>query len=239
MTANPCFGRLLSKLGFVVRHLLGRVSLPGRGWAKRDDHCLLMVRCTSGGWYLVDIAFGDSSRTPIPLTSPRSEFPAIVEEPSVLDADWIQREANTTDVAGHHYIRNLTEHDQGPGHLLYAVTKDTGRTAPFVLYGFNLERRSWPEDFAEVYDFLIRSPESIFTNVLVCTLALPYGRVSVNAREVVTFDSRTGIRTKSSYHSLEELSFILQTHFGMNMSSLVSGRLVKPLLELSSVALVS
>jgi N-hydroxyarylamine O-acetyltransferase len=64
---NGLFAWLLDQLGFDVALLSGRVwRKPTRLWGPDYDHLALHVR-VGGGDYLVDVGYGDSFRTPLPL----------------------------------------------------------------------------------------------------------------------------------------------------------------------------
>lgn len=66
---NGLFGWVLERLGFDVALLSGKVwRKPTRSWGPDYDHLALHVR-VDGGDYLVDVGYGDSFRTPLPLPS--------------------------------------------------------------------------------------------------------------------------------------------------------------------------
>jgi len=66
---NGLFGWALERLGFDVALLSGKVwRKPTRTWGPEYDHLALHVR-VDGGDYLVDVGYGDSFRTPLPLPS--------------------------------------------------------------------------------------------------------------------------------------------------------------------------
>ena len=66
---NGLFGWVLERLGFDVALLSGKVwRKPTRSWGPEYDHLALHVRI-DGGDYLVDVGYGDSFRTPLPLPS--------------------------------------------------------------------------------------------------------------------------------------------------------------------------
>ena len=64
---NGLFAWALERLGFDVALLSGKVwRKPTRAWGPEHDHLALHVR-VDGGDYLVDVGYGDSFRTPLPL----------------------------------------------------------------------------------------------------------------------------------------------------------------------------
>ena len=66
---NGLFGWALGRLGFDVVLLSGKVwRKQTRSWGPDYDHLALHVRI-DGGDYLVDVGYGDSFRTPLPLPS--------------------------------------------------------------------------------------------------------------------------------------------------------------------------
>jgi N-hydroxyarylamine O-acetyltransferase len=66
---NGLFAWALERLGFDVALLSGKVwRKPARSWGPDFDHLALHVR-VDGGDYLVDVGYGDSFRTPLPLPS--------------------------------------------------------------------------------------------------------------------------------------------------------------------------
>ena len=66
---NGLFAWALERLGFDVALLSGKVwRKPTRSWGPDFDHLALHVR-VDGDDYLVDVGYGDSFRTPLPLPS--------------------------------------------------------------------------------------------------------------------------------------------------------------------------
>lgn len=69
---NGLFGWTLQRLGFEVALLSGRVwRRPTRTWGPEFDHLALHVRVGAGD-FLVDVGYGDSFRSPLPLAAGRA-----------------------------------------------------------------------------------------------------------------------------------------------------------------------
>ncbi len=62
---NGVLGHVLETLGFDVRYLSGAVGRATRGWRARGNHLVLLV--TLDRPWIVDVGFGDSFLTPLPL----------------------------------------------------------------------------------------------------------------------------------------------------------------------------
>ncbi|TCP31516.1 N-hydroxyarylamine O-acetyltransferase [Scopulibacillus darangshiensis] len=68
---NGLFYWLLQNLGFKSRLVSGTINRPDGSWALAGSHACLIVEIDQP--YLVDVGFGDSARTPLPLTGETRE----------------------------------------------------------------------------------------------------------------------------------------------------------------------
>lgn len=68
---NDLFHWLLQQLGFHTRLISATINRPDGSWALEGSHACLIVELDQP--YLVDVGFGDSARTPLPLTGETRE----------------------------------------------------------------------------------------------------------------------------------------------------------------------
>lgn len=70
---NGLFNYFIQKLGFQSNFVSATIHKPDGSWAKDGSHACLIVELDQP--YLVDVGFGDSARTPLPLTGePRQDI---------------------------------------------------------------------------------------------------------------------------------------------------------------------
>ncbi len=69
---NGAFAWLLRRLGFVVTYLSARVTRPGGEFGPEYDHMALLVPVGGVRW-LVDVGFGDSTRRPLAMDTTESQ----------------------------------------------------------------------------------------------------------------------------------------------------------------------
>jgi len=151
---NGLFGAALNALGFRVSYLSARVWRKAeRAWGPEHDHLLLAVHL--GQDYLVDVGFGDSFRSPMPLV------PAVQSD--VSGAYRL--------VAGEWSDELVLEHSSGHD-----------RWRP--LFRLSRQPRSL-EEFAAMNAWQQSSPDSPFVGHGIFTLARPWGRLTLTERHAI------------------------------------------------------
>jgi N-hydroxyarylamine O-acetyltransferase len=151
---NGLFGTALTALGFRVSLLSARVwRKAGRAWGPHYDHLALLVRLEQP--YLVDVGFGDSFRSPMPLTS-----------------------GIRSDVSGAYRLVSGEWADE----LVLQYSSGHGHWRP--LFRVSLEPRPF-QAFAEMNLWQQTSPASPFVGRAVFTLARPWGRLTLTDRHAI------------------------------------------------------
>jgi len=136
--------------------------------------------------YLVDVGFGDAFRKPIALPD------GIVE-----------------DISGRYRIRPI-----GSAHETYVLQKQDKDNWQHV-YSFTARPRVI-SDFEEMCTFNQTSPESHFTQEIICTIATKNGRVSLSD-DFLTITDRNS-KTKINVISDEDFKQKLRDHFGIQLN---------------------
>ena len=88
-----------------------------------------------------------------------------------------------------------------------------------VRFSFTTEART-PPDFVEMCRLTQQSPDSLFTQNRIVTLAMPDGRLTLVGRELE--ENRAGHNSKRVLESAQELQEILVERFGICLESLPS-----------------
>ena len=146
---NGLFGWLLRALGFSVTRLGAGVYSEDRGAFGPDhDHMTLLVHLDQD--YLVDVGFGDSFRTPLPVPAGQVE-----------------------DVSGRYRLAPTRDGSD----RLELQFHETSGWAPQYRFGLAPQRLA---DFEAECMRTQTSPDSSFTRRLVCTRATPTGRLTLS-----------------------------------------------------------
>jgi len=149
---NGAFGWLLRELGFDVTRAAAGVYHAGRQeFGPTFDHMILLVRI-HGERYLVDVGFGDSARAPVPLP-----------------------DGHVEDVSGRYGLVPVEGEEAGT----YVLQKEDAESGWLPQYRFT-DRPRHMADYADRCAFLATSPDSSFTRGVVCTIAMPDGRISLS-----------------------------------------------------------
>ncbi|MFS0838385.1 arylamine N-acetyltransferase family protein [Paenibacillus sp. 1P03SA] len=151
---NGLFSTLLRELGFTVRLIAATVAKPDGTWGMPESHAAILAEFDHP--YLVDVGFGDSARSPVPL-----------DGTPVEDVSGVYRAAKATDADGLYDLQRAGE----DGHWI-------------ALYRFSTAPRSL-ESFAEACAFNQTSPESHFTQKLLATRATAAGRVTISGDQLI------------------------------------------------------
>ena len=136
--------------------------------------------------YLVDVGFGDSFRKPIALPDGKSE-----------------------DISG---IYRLQPYGSAPDtYILQKTEKNSWQN----VYRFTVHPRMI-SDFEEMCTFNQTSPESHFTQEVICTMATKSGRVSLSGNSLTITDGSAKVKTKVV--SDKDFRHKLRDHFGIQLN---------------------
>ncbi|WP_405078991.1 arylamine N-acetyltransferase [Paenibacillus chitinolyticus] len=170
---NGLFSTLLKELGFTVRLIAATVAKPDGTWGMNESHAAILAELDRS--YLVDVGFGDSARTPVPL-----------DGTPVEDVSGVYRAAKVPEADGLYDLQRAGE--------------DEGWNA---LYRFSTAPRSLGS-FAEACTFNQTSPESHFTRKLLATKATATGRVTISGDQLIETDGDVKSRQPLAPEELEK-----------------------------------
>jgi N-hydroxyarylamine O-acetyltransferase len=195
---NGAFSWLLEALGARVTYGYGSWQVESGEWVEPFQHIVLAVELPGeGGRRLVDVGFGADS--PICSAPLRDGAETTVTHPSVRGYRTI--ELNSGPDAWR--IERLTP--EGIWTLVYEVD-----LTPRALSDFNSQCQE-----------LQTSPESHFTQQLICSRATPTGRVTIGGgRFIHTVD---GDRTEREINGLDDELALLQEWFDIRIDATVYG----------------
>lgn len=178
---NGLLGWCLQNIGYRVSILSGRVRRDDGSFGLEFDHMILLVHLDED--YIVDVGFGDSVRSPLPLSG------EIV-----------------TDVSGVYRIKNPFDSS-----ILEFQKQIEGDW--ISEFDFTLQPRKF-EDFYEMNVYQQTSPNSHFTQSLICSIATPTGRVSISGDSFIeTIGSE---KTRLPVPSIQERNDLLRLRFGID-----------------------
>ncbi|MEY9093635.1 arylamine N-acetyltransferase [Paenibacillus sp. RC84] len=170
---NGLFSTLLKDLGFKVRLIAATVAKPDGTWGMPESHATILAELDRS--YLIDVGFGDSARSPVPLDGTPVE-----------------------DVSGVYRAAKVAEADD-----LYDLQRAGEDGAWSALYRFSTAPRSL-ESFAEACTFNQTSPESHFTQKLLATKATVTGRVTISGDQLIETDGDVKSRQPLAPEELEK-----------------------------------
>jgi N-hydroxyarylamine O-acetyltransferase len=150
---NGLFHWLLRDLGFDAKLISATVLKPDGTAAKKDTHAAILVELDTP--YLIDVGFGDSTISPIPLGGERH-----------------------TDHSGTYRIEALESGDY------QLIRQDGAEGEERVLYQFNTEEKNLA-DFHEGCVFNQVSSESTFTHDDLATRATEDGRITLSGNVLI------------------------------------------------------
>jgi N-hydroxyarylamine O-acetyltransferase len=183
---NGLFAWLLEQLGFSVTRLSARDLHPDGSWSPEFDHLVLLVRCP-----------GDPMVRWLADVGYGDSF----LEPLMLDEAGEQ-------VQGQRTYRIAPE--QG---YRFVWQRQAGETW-VRLFGFTLLPHRLDE-FGRMCVYHQTSPESIFTQKRVCTLATPFGRITLSGdRFITTVD---GVRQEQPIEDEQTFRQILRDRFWIEL----------------------
>lgn len=185
---NGAFGWLLRRLGFDVTRAAAGVYHAGRqAFGSTFDHMALLVRM-DGERHLVDVGFGESARAPIPLPDGHGE-----------------------DVSGRYRLVSVA----GEGAGTFVLQKEDDDGAWLSQYRFT-DRPRLMADYADRCAFLATSPDSSFTQGVVCSIATPDGRISLSTNTLTI--TRHGRKEQRPIEDRAALNAYLRHYFGLQFA---------------------
>jgi len=187
---NGLFAWLLDGLGFRVDRIAAGVYNSERGnFGPRFDHMALIVHLDRP--YLVDVGFGDSARTPLPLP---------------ITPDMRAAADEFSDISGR-YRLEMDPHSPDSFVLSRASPQDWTPMYTFSTHPHRLD------EYVPMCHYHQTSPDSSFTRRTVCTLATPTGRITLN-EDSLTLTAREG-KTKTPVADSATFAQLLSQYFGV------------------------
>ena len=204
---NALFSLLLNSFGFkhekhagmVFSRKTGRIGPP-------SDHLILAVNITDCTW-LSDVSFGDSYITPLRFSGSA--------DPQEQQSGLYRIRRDGDDYFVEEKIKIIVD-NSGREELAKETFTTDAEWAP--RYQFDVIPRT-TKDFHERLLYHQRSPESPFTHGRICTMAMPWGRVTLVGSKVITStylgDNKVRKETKELQDGEEEIVKELEQKFGI------------------------
>ena len=183
---NGTFYGLLSALGFKVKIISAGVCDDGVNYGPDFDHMALIVNLNNEE-YLADVGFGDSFIAPLKFT-----------------LDEIQHDENG--------LFKISKADLSERFILFR-SADGKEFIP--QYKFNLISRRLNE-FDEICLYHQTSPESHFTQKVVCSLATKSGRITLSDLKLIITEKG---EKKQEEISEKEFYFLLKKYFNIELNN--------------------
>ena len=184
---NGLFHQLLLHLGFKADLVSARIR-RGRNFGSEYDHLAIVVHL-AGKTYLVDVGYGDFSLKPL------------VIEPGLRQSDG----------RNFYLIDEVLIEDRN----YYSVAKwNTGRHNYVIEYYFTTIARTL-EEFRERNNWQQSSPDSHFTQNLICSLPTHDGRISIVNNRLIT---TVGTTKKETHIADGQLPVLLKRYFGISLA---------------------
>jgi N-hydroxyarylamine O-acetyltransferase len=191
---NGLFSLLLRELGYEVTLATAQWPVEDGGLTPIFDHMVLLVRCPGEpARWLVDVAAGrQSTARPLRLELDVQQF--------LPESGATYRFTQEGD-----YLRLSTLPQEGEWTHVYSFTE--------------IPRHY--DDFVERCIYHQTSPDSHFTQAILCSLATPEGRITISGDRLIT--TVNGNRDEREIRDNTELHELLRTHFGINLDGRESG----------------
>jgi N-hydroxyarylamine O-acetyltransferase len=180
---NTLFAALLRRLGFEVALLGAEVASAEGDFGPPFDHMALLVTIGAQRW-LVDVGFGDSFVLPLDLDRSGEQRQGRAAYELHLDGAW----------------QLLTKHAHGEG----------STAAPS--YRFQTQPRE-VADFEPMCRHHQTCTASHFTQLDICSLPTPTGRVTFNGHQLIETDA--GVRRVTELRDAPQRHRALRAHFGV------------------------
>jgi len=169
---NGLFAALLRNLGFSVSLLAARVA-DNEGFGQPFDHLVLRVDLEES--WLVDVGFGDSFLTPLPLqtSAPQTQKSGVFRVIRGGDEYLLQTQASTGEKWQNRYTFSLTPHPL--------------------------------DAFKTMCTYHQTSKDSSFTQKMICTLPTKSGRITLSGDDLIETHNGTRTVRKLSGPNLREI----------------------------------
>lgn len=189
---NGAFAWLLQQIGFRVTYLNGRVFNNEGDLGIEFDHLALLVEVpASPTRWLADVGFGDSFTEPLRLDE-------LGEQAQGLRAYRLEPVVPEGYVVWHRNYDGIWKRQ----------------------YLFDLQPRTFPDDYETACRYHQTSPNSIFTRGSLVSKATQQGRISLDdSRLIVTEGSR---RTERQLKDRREYQSLLKEHFNISLQEELS-----------------
>lgn len=183
---NSAFKELLSAAGYKVKYLSAGVYNKDGYFSPDFDHMALLVEIDNEK-YLADVGFGDSFVEPLKF------------QPGVIQKDTVD------------YFKISESEEEG----YYILFRSEDGNIFIPQYKFSLAPRRL-EEYELMCIFNQTSPESSFTQKVICSKATETGRISLSNLKLIVTEN--GVKqqteiTEPEFHSL------LRKHFGIKLNS--------------------
>ena len=203
---NTLYSLLLDYFGFRRKLYAGAVF---KRYPERKgilfDHMLFMINFEDDLW-LTDVAFGDSSLTPLRFSDssdPQERESGIYRIRKDGEEYWYEEKVKVVVNEFGHEEQSASTHDEWEASHSYK---------------FDLIPRA-REDFNDMLLYHQTNPESPFTHDRICTMAMPWGRVTLAGSKLVTStylgDNKVRKETKELQGGEEEIVKELEQKFGI------------------------
>lgn len=188
---NGLFAWLLEQIGFDVSHLNGRVFSGAGSLGIEFDHLALLVRIPGEpDRWLADVGFGDSFTLPLSIDERGEQIQG---------------------------LRAYRIEEVSDGYVVWQRNYN-GRVER--RYFFDLEPRSFPDDYEAGCLYHQTSPDSPFTRGGIISKATTRGRISLeDGRLILTEDGRRTERLLKDQHEYVQM---LMEHFNITLNEEVS-----------------
>jgi len=183
---NGAFAWLLQQIGFRVTYLNGRVFNKEGDLGIGFDHLALMVQLhTSPTRWLADVGFGDSFTEPLSL----DELGEQAQGLRAYRLEWIPE-----------------------GYVVWQRNYDGVWKRQYL---FDLQPRTFPDEYEAACRYHQTSPHSTFTRGSIISKATRQGRISLeDGWLIVTEDGR---RTEQQLNDRQEYHSLLKKHFNISL----------------------
>ncbi|XP_020625133.1 arylamine N-acetyltransferase, pineal gland isozyme NAT-3-like [Orbicella faveolata] len=204
---NMIFSLLLNYFGFKHEKHAGMVFSRKTGrLGPSFDHMILTVEIEDCTW-LSDVAFGDSYITPLRFSGSA--------DPQVQQSGVYRIRRDGDDYFVEDRIKIIVDNSGREEVAKETFTTDAEWTPR---YKFDVIPRT-ADDFHERLLYHQTHPESLFTHDRICTIAMPWGRVTLAGSKVVTStylgDNKVRKETKALQGGEEEIVKELEQKFGI------------------------
>ena len=203
---NTLFSLLLNSFGFKHEKHAGMVFCQKTGRIVPPSHLILTVNISDSTW-LGDVSFGDSYITPLRFSGSA--------DPQEQQSGVYRIRRDGDDYFVEEKIKIIVD-NSGREELAKETFTTDAEWAP--RYQFDVIPRT-TKDFHERLLYHQRSPESPFTHGRICTMAMPWGRVTLVGSKVITStylgDNKVRKETKELPDGEEEIVKELEQKFGI------------------------